>query len=286
MATPLSGDADRPLPAPGAATTVSPTQLRHHLRRLLCRHLDTDGYRPALTVLGIGRSRAEVLRREIDRPENAILGFVLPAHYEAVGIVASSVIATGSLRAHHDAALAIGVTRSGCIRSLLATNASVIDTKEPQGWLVDACLRSLGQPAPACTIPSLSYPVALWLDRLMVALLAEPTARPLTWSDAVRLCPVPRRWRSIDPVDLGTTLGSTTRSWKTLRQAAAQGVYSPAGVSADQAAWMDDPMFARWCMGSFPDIASLQGDVEFLAPSPVAERVALALRAARSAVGA
>lgn len=286
MATPFSGDADQPWSGPTIAPTVSPTQLRRHLRHRLRRHLSTDGFHPALTIVGVHGARVEVLHRELDRPEHAMLGFVLPPHYAAVGVIASSVISSTQRRSHHDAALAIGVDRSGHVESLLATNERVVDTKEPQGWLVDACLRSLGLPTPECTVAPLSYPVALWLDRLMVALLTEPTTQPLSWPDAVRLCPVPRRWRSIDPVDLGTTLGSTTRSWKTLRQAAAQGVYCPAGISADWAAWMDDSMFARWCMGTFPDIASLRGDVEFLAPSPVADRVALALRAARSATSA
>ena len=39
-------------------------------------------------------------------------------------------------------------------------------------------------------------------------------------------------------------------------------------------------MFARWCMGSFPDLASLRGDVAFLAPPIVAEHIEIALRAA------
>jgi hypothetical protein len=55
---------------------------------------------------------------------------------------------------------------------------------------------------------------------------------------------------------------------------------SPVGVTPDRARWMDDAMFARWCMGSFPDLASLRGDVEFLAPPDVAEQIEIALRSA------
>jgi len=203
-----------------------------------------------------------------------------------MGVVASSVVATPPRRNHHDAALAIGVNRRAQTVSLLATESGVIETKEPRGWLVDACLRAVGRTTPPCAIAPLAYPIALWLDRLMVALVTEQSSSPLMWSDAVDLCPVPQRWRSSDPVDLGTTLGSTTRSWKTLRRAAIEGVYSPAGVSPSLADWMDDAMFARWCMGSFPDVASLRCDVEFLSPAAVAERVEVALRAAWLVVSA
>jgi len=48
---------------------------------------------------------------------------------------------------------------------------------------------------------------------------------------------------------------------------------------------MDDAMFARWCMGGFPDLGSLRGDVEFLASATVAENMDRALRAAWSTIG-
>lgn len=221
-----------------------------------------------------------MLRHGIDQPEDAVLEFVLPHEYSAIGVLASSVVSTPPGRSHHDAALAIGVPRSGDIVSLLATKDKVVDTKEPQGWLIDACLRSVGRATLPCQIPALEFPIALWLDRLMIAILNAPADESVTWETAVRLCPVPARWRSRDAVDLGGTLGSTTRSWGALRTASTQGLRAPVGMTPDRARWMDDAMFARWCMGSFPDLASLRGDVEFLAPPDVAEGVELALRAA------
>ena len=174
-------------------------------------------------------------------------------------------------------------TRSGGIVSLLATHDEVIDTRDPQGWLIDACLRAVGHSTAPSQIAALAFPIALWLDRLMVAILNATSGTSLTWSGAVELCPLPARWRSLDPGDLGTTLGSTTPSWQALRAATVQGTRSPLGISAECARWMDDPMFARWCMGSFPDVSSLRGDVEFLAPTTVAIPVEIALRAAWSA---
>lgn len=259
---------------------VSREQLRDQLRQRLQRHLRTEAFRPAITIVGFTGSETHVLHYGVDQPEESILGFVLPQRYSALGVIASSVVATPPERKHHDAALAIGLSRVGDIISLLATDDEVIDTRDPQGWLIDACLRAVGQSTARCQIAALVFPVALWLDRLMVAILNAPSGVPITWAAAVDLCPIPGRWRSLDPVDLGTTLGSTTRSWKALRAATVQGTRSPAGITPERAQWMDEPMFARWCMSSFPDVSSLRGDVEFLAPAAVAEHVEITLRAA------
>ena len=39
-------------------------------------------------------------------------------------------------------------------------------------------------------------------------------------------------------------------------------------------------MFARWCLGAFPDLDDLRSDVEFLTPGPVAARLDETFRAA------
>ena len=279
---PLSGESDvaRPGAAAGPDSGDGTALLRRHLRVRLDRHIRKKSFQPSLTVVGFRGDQVDVLRQGIDQPEDAVLELVLPHRYFAVGVLASSVVATPPKHRHQDAALAIAVPRSGPIVSLLATADAVVDTFEPQGWLIDACLRSVGRPTAPNQIPALEFPIALWLDRLMVALVNAPASQPVCWTTAVRLCPIPRQWRSEDPIDLGGTLGSTTRSWDGLRNETIGGRRAPAGVTADRARWMDDAMFARWCMGSFPDVASLRGDVEFLAPAEVAENIEIALRAA------
>lgn len=271
---------DPSVPHVDVAPPPSTHQLRRQLRSRLERHVRTDAFRPALTVVGFRGSTIDVLRHGIDQPEDAVLEFVLPHEYTSIGVLASSIVSTPPGRAHRDAALAIAVPRSGPVISLLATGDEITDTKEPQGWLIDACLRSVGRPTPPSQIPALEFPIALWLDRLMIAILNAPASAAVDWATAVRLCPVPSRWRGHDPVDLGSTLGSTTRSWGALRGASEQGLRAPAGMTPSRARWMDDAMFARWCMGSFPDLASLRGDVEFLAPAEVAEGIEVAIRSA------
>jgi hypothetical protein len=271
------------LPVTPALITVASTsnnQLRRHLRSRLERHVCTENFRPALTIVGVHCDVVDVLHHGTGRPENALLELVLPSKYSAIGVLASSVISTPPGRAHSDAALAVGVPRSGSVVSLLATNDTIVHTKEPQGWLIDACLRSVLRPTAPCQIPALEFPIALWLDRLMVAILNTPANELISWATAVKLCPIPQRSRSDDPVDLGGTLGSTTQRWGALRSASVQGLRATVDMTPDRARWMDDAMFARWCMGSFPDVASLRGDVEFLAPAQVAEGVEIALRSA------
>ena len=130
------------LPVTPALITVASTsnnQLRRHLRSRLERHVCTENFRPALTIVGVQCDVVDVLHHGTGRPENALLELVLPSKYSAIGVLASSVISTPPGRAHSDAALAVGVPRSGSVVSLLATNDTIVDTKEPQGWLIDAC---------------------------------------------------------------------------------------------------------------------------------------------------
>ena len=263
--------------------SLSAAALTEALTHYLDRHTRYDDVVPSLTVVGLAAGCRDVLRRGIDRPEDAIMGFTLPGRFSALGVIASSVVATPPQRSHEEAALALGVGRDGTTVSLLATRQRTMSTRHPQGWLIDACRRAVGLATEPCSIAPLAFPIALWLDRLMVAILNAPVAAPIIWADAIEMCPIPSRWRSADPVDLGTTLGSTTKSWRALRSAASHGAATPFGVSPTVASWMDNAMFARWCMGSFPDINNLRSDVEFLASDQVAGNMTLALRAAWSA---
>lgn len=266
---------------PTQPANISQSQLLRSLRLRLERHVDDAGIAPALTIVGFGSDDCDVLRQGIGHPEEAVLGFVLPRRYGAIGIIASSIVSAPPRNKHHDEALALGVTRTGETVSLLTSERGIITTHAAQGWLVDAARRAVHLSTSPCDIHALSFPVALWLDRLMVAILNAPSSHPVRWADAVDLCPIPGRWRSTDPIDLGATLGSTSRSWPSMRRATVAGTIAPLGMKAAWASWMDDAMYARWCMGYFPNLASLRADVEFLAPADVAEGIELTLRSAQ-----
>jgi len=259
---------------------IDRAQLQQLLHRRLELHLNQQSAMPTLTIVGFGSHSVEVLADCDNHPERSLLGYLLPQRFFAIGILAPSVIASPPERRHRSAALGLAVSRSNDIVSLLGSTGTIAETHEPQGWLVDACHRSLRLPTLPCVVASLEFPIALWLDRIMIAIVNATLAGPVSWPDVVDLCPVPNGWRSLDPVDLGTTLGSTTPSWAALRAGTAHGTRRPAGVRPLWAEWMDDAMFARWCMGSFPDLANLRADVEFLASDSVASHVDDALRAA------
>lgn len=271
---PLPGDDASP------ALTGEPTPaMRAMVRRQLERHAQRGAVGPSISVLGVCGSRATVLRHGFDRPAEVVLGLVVPADFSAVLTVASSVVGR-AIRLDHGH-LAIGVDRAGTEVCMVATAAQTAETFRPSGWLVDACRRSLQLPTqPDCSHP-LQFPLALWLDRLMVEIIH--TERPVTWADARSICPVPARWISADPAQLGATLASITPAWARLRSAATAGGLLPIPIEPAHAAWMDDAMFARWCLGFFPDFDDLRADVEFVAPPAVAAAVAETVAAAHAA---
>ena len=73
---------DSPVPQPGArpvtpalmhrSAPASSDQLRRHLRSRLERHVRTEAFRPALTIVGVRGDVVDVLRHGTGRPEEAV----------------------------------------------------------------------------------------------------------------------------------------------------------------------------------------------------------------------
>ena len=59
----------------------------------------------------------------------------------------------------------------------------------------------------------------------------------------------------LSPEDIGTRARELCRngSWSRLRGAVASGEMPHSSITSEQAAWMDDSMFARWCLAAFPE---------------------------------
>lgn len=231
----------------------------------------------ALVIVGHTDRAAVVLRSVTTHPEHALLGFRLPAQFDAMTVFAPSVLTTTRSPRHRPGSLAVRMTRSGETETQLAyEDGTVTRASAPQGWLIDGCRRALG----LATDPPLVAPgelaIVLWLDRLMTALVRDT----LDWPGAVALAPIPARWRSHDPTQVGVMLARNLPSWAAMRRSMVAGEPGPVSLPRPWARWMDDGMFARWCVGSFPDVEALRADIEFLAPAPVAAGVAQALRAA------
>lgn len=260
------------------APTTDLRALRRALRRVLRRRTELDQIDSPLSVFGFADGRLERLYQAESSDPEALLGLRVPAQFDAVAAVAASIM-TSATRSHSDAILAVAVSRDDQELCFLAGDVEVIETWQPQGWLVDACRRSLG----LATRPSCAQPVdlslALWLDYLLVALVEH---RAISWDDAAACCPVTVPVVDADPELLGERLASTVPSWSALRSAAASGAPLPVPMQAEHAAWMDDAMFARWVLGFFPELDDLRSDIEFLAPTDVAEGVSRVVRAARA----
>src|SRR4029450_67903 len=74
------------------------------------------------------------------------------------------------------------------------------------------------------------------------------------------------------PARLGPLMGRA-KPWPALRQRAIEGEWVVEGLEPDGAAWMDDGMFARWLLGTFPAVEDLAAELDLLLPERVARMV-------------
>ena len=73
---------------------------------------------------------------------------------------------------------------------------------------------------------------------------------------------------ALSPDDIGIRARELCRngSWSRLRGAVASGEMPHSSITSEQAAWMDDSMFARWCLAAFPDTGELTDQLSELLP--------------------
>lgn len=260
-------------------TAAMPDEFLVGLRRRLTRRLAglADGDPAEITIVGYDDRRSQILAQGDDAPET-LLGFALPDRYRAVAAIAASVVATCN-DGNIDAMLAIATTRQGQQMSFLRDRSGrLVETYKPRGWLADAGLRSVGMATEPTRLHPLGFALACWLDRIMVQVIE--CLDPPDWAGAAMLCPVPKSHWSIDPVALGRGLGAATLPWAELRLDIAAGRMGQIAVTPAWAGWMDDPMFARWCVGYFPELEDLRADLAFLAPGALVARVETTIAAA------
>ena len=78
----------------------------------------------------------------------------------------------------------------------------------------------------------------------------------------------PAQSDALSPEDIGIRARELCRngSWSRLRGAVASGEMPHSSITSEQAAWMDDSMFARWCLAAFPDTGELTEQLNELLP--------------------
>lgn len=193
---------------------------------------------------------------------------VVPRTWTAVGAVLvgrARDLDTGIV-VGNEAAARIVVTRSGEIASELSVDGdrdgdrspdpSSSGTAGPEGVLVDTLHRMLGLPSPGAPPSLRALVLGLWFGEILHLAL---DGRVVSWREAAQLHPgdigTARVTPSVETLVEATTRASLELSWSRMRRRAVRGEFRPADLSAREAAWMDDTMFARWVISSFPEPA-------------------------------
>ncbi len=218
-------------------------------------------------------------------PLDALLGYVAPADWWAIGVCAPG-------RAHSpdgsdDVTVALLVDRAGATASLLQRgDAREVLPGRPDGVLADACRRALGLPTPPPPWSSLMLWTQAWLDRIVEADGARAPGRPgLSWSAVARLHPASTG--AGDPVALALDAAALAEAWPWARLRAEPAVADLAGPrpSPALAQWMDDGMWARWLVSRLPPADELLEATRALLSPVVADAVELVVAAAADAGG-
>lgn len=184
--------------------------------------------------------------------------------------------------------LAWSVDRDGGSLALFRDEAasSAQSLSAVAGTLLDAALRSLGQPTPQCLSPTVWFPDGVFLHRVaaMLARRGGPCdRRRLSWDSLSVLYPLNVTGAPTEP-RLTRRLRhrfQVSNTWASLRLGAAGlPAGAPAilpGLTPPVAGWLDDGAFARWVLSRVSDAPSA---LEWLCHSlsgPVADHLALAL---------
>jgi len=194
-------------------------------------------------------------------PIGSLFGFYAPDPWLAFGVAMRGT-------AHHvdipdDAAIPVRISylldRKGFEVSVAraeGTSPLLVDLSgDPAtlGRVPDTCRRVLGLPTePADADPQLLWGLD-WLDRILASVVSRDLGSlPLTWPEVRQL----HRGRT-----------SRHAPWSIVRRECAAGQLDVAGIPPYVAEWMDDGMFSRQAIASYPDLIDLLRDLGELLPS-------------------
>jgi hypothetical protein len=212
-------------------------------------------------------------------PLDLLLGYVAPLHWWALGVSSCGrqhpiggdgrvVRSAGSPRVR----ITMLLDRSGGAAALLRRGDERTALRgPPDGTVADACRRALGlvtAPPPPTTA---GLWTRSWLDRVVDTLAPSSGARGgagrPTWRDLTRLHPassaVATRWSGLGLGPDADALADATRAladaWPWARLRADPAVADVPGPLPDPrvVAWMDDGMWARWLLATFPAVDDL-----------------------------
>jgi hypothetical protein len=136
-------------------------------------------------------------------------------------------------------------------------DGSEMQAEGGEGRLSDAMRRSLGLATPPPPVGSATVIGHLWLMEVVAAL--ERSGGPLGWEEVAASHPAvvavsDRHALSDDERDTLIALSPRVWTWEWLRRQTAAGAALAAVVSPEEAAWMDDGMFARCALDTTGEV--------------------------------
>ena len=224
-------------------------------------------------------------------PLDVLLGFVAPEHWVALGVStpgeAHPVGDDGRVVRSTDPSpirVTVLFDRSGRAAGRLRQGGDVAAMPgSPEGVVADACRRCLGLatgPPPATT--ALLWTLC-WLDRLVDAAgRAAASPRLASWAEVARLHPAASSPPPGPHADVGPEPGALAaatvllaEAWPWSRLRADPSLIDVPGPLPEPHVirWMDDGMWARWLLSTFPTVDDLVAAVCGLLPDCVASAV-------------
>lgn len=157
------------------------------------------------------------------------------------------------------AGASVVVTRQGCHASRLRTEVPDeagldIGDLDGEGLLLDALHRVLGLPSPGEPPTPSMLALHTWAHEILRLLLVEGS---VSWDLALRMhpgVPGPSASSISDEVIVEATLRAADGfRWESVHARAAGGAFAIDDLTAQEAAWMDTTLFARWVTATMPD---------------------------------
>ena len=261
-------------------------------------------------VIGVSCLESDTVSLHI--PENppedvveTLFGFAAPPSWDALIVVAHG-RAYCDGEEEDDVTVGYGLGRNGEEVSVLHRKTEVlVSTLAAEGRVLDCCRRAFGMSTPPAQESIVELFVASWLGRIFRAaggdtsdwgdeasrwgdeadqqaqsVQSSESVATLDWPSLAMLHPLIEESNTaeseiLSPGDIGTRAKELCRngSWSRLRGAVASGEMPHSSITSEQAAWMDDSMFARWCLAAFPDNNELAGRLGELLPTELHQEV-------------
>jgi len=228
---------------------------------------------PLLIGLGPGADPDEVdvaVTPPVSDIYDALLGLVAPAWWEALLIwVEGSAFRPGQAESGEPVRLLLGLTRGGTslsrLQSLDGVALPFTANRPSEGLLLDCARRVFELETPPPPPSTVGFHSSLWLDEILALAFSDPDA-DTGWPTLAALHPA----RPDVVGDEPSAIANATRrlaqatGWASLRRAAATGLHPELPLSSADAEWMDDGLFARWCLSAFPDPGEAFDDLDCL----------------------